>query len=163
MHVGEPGARPQPPPGRVAWLPPRAARARKLILRTRLGLPWILAALAFAALILVAGGVLLVRSGRPADPWVRLGPVAAFPAGQVSQAPAPDGRALVVDRRDAGLRVFLAEPGPCPVQAAGAGFARPCQGRRWDGEGRPAGAGPALRRVPVQLAHGDLYVDPAAG
>jgi hypothetical protein len=149
------------PVERLAWLPPRAARARKLILRTQLGLPWLVAALAFAALILVAGSLLLLRSGSPGAPWVQAGRADAYPVGAVTQAPGPDGQVLVVDRRGGAVRVLLAEPGPCPVVADSTGYARPCQGRRWDAGGAPAGgAGAPLRSVRAQLTGGALYVDP---
>ncbi|HET8789423.1 MAG TPA: hypothetical protein VFO47_11820, partial [Actinomycetes bacterium] len=59
--------------------------------------------------------------------------------------------------------------GSCPVRVAGSGFARPCDGQRWDAEGGPASglrdgeeAPPPLRRVAAAFAGGDLYVNPAA-
>jgi hypothetical protein len=152
-------------PRRVAYLPPRAAKARKLILRSQLGRGWVVASAAFGLVILVAGGLFLARAGRPGAPWVRVAPLAALPAGAVTEVPGPDGQVVVVDRRGGDLRVFLAPPGPCPVVAAGAGFARPCSGQRWDAEGAPggqAGGQPAqpLRRRPAMFARGDLYVLP---
>jgi len=154
------------PGGRVAYLPPRAARARKLILRSQLGRGWIVAAALFGLVILAAGVLFLAGGGRPGPPWVRVAPVAALPAGAVAEAAGPAGQVVVVDRRG-GLRAFLTAPGPCPVQAAGGGFARPCTGQRWDAEGSPAAgpgdagaAPPPLRRVPAALAGGDLYIDP---
>jgi hypothetical protein len=152
-----------PDPDRTAYLPPRAAKARKLILRRRLGLGWILAAAVFGLVILVAGGLLVARGGRPGPPFTRVAPVAALPAGAVTEVPGPGGR-LVVDRRGGRLRAFLAPPGRCPVEAAGAGFARRCSGERWTAAGTPAAGGedapPPLRRVPALFARGDLYVDP---
>jgi hypothetical protein len=154
------------PGGRVAYLPPRAARARKLILRSQLGRGWIIAAALFGVVILAAGVLLLTGGGRPGPPWVRVVPVTAVAAGAVVEAAGPAGQVVVVDRRD-GLRAFLTAPGPCPVRAAGGGFARPCTGQRWDADGAPTGgpdagqAAPApLRRVPAAVAAGDLYVDP---
>jgi len=153
---------PRPETRRTAYLPPRAAKARKLILRARLGLAWQLAAGLVAVVILVAGSLLLLGGGRPGAPWVRAAALAAVPDGSVAEVPAGPGRVVVVDRR-AGLQAFVTEPGPCPVVAAAAGFARPCQGQAWDADGTPARAGtPALRRVPARLARGDLYVDPGA-
>jgi hypothetical protein len=161
----------QPPPGsagpdpgaskRIAYLPPKAFRARKLILRTQLGLPWLLGAVVVAGAILVAGVLFLVRSGHPSAPWARLGPATGFAPGAVSQTAGPAGSVVVVDRRD-GVRAFLAERGPCPVEAAGGGFARPCDGARWDLAGSPApGSGAAtMHRVPAQLSGGDIWVDP---
>jgi hypothetical protein len=166
----DPGATPLPPGrdpgGRVAYLPPRAARARKLILRSQLGRGWIAAAALFGLVILAAGALFLARGGRPGAPWVRVAPVSALPAGTVTQVAGPSGQVVVADRRD-GLRAFLTTPGPCPVQAAGDGFARPCTGQRWDPSGTPApdpgdaGAAPTpLRRVPASFAGGALYVNP---
>jgi hypothetical protein len=155
------------PGGRGAYLPPRAARARKLILRSQLGRGWIVASALFGVVILAAGALFLTRAGRPGPPWVRVAAVSALPAGAVTQAPGPSGQVVVVDRRDGGLRAFLARPGPCPVVAAGGGFARPCAGQRWDAAGDPASerrdgqeAPPPLRQVPATLAGGELYVDP---
>jgi hypothetical protein len=166
---GDPGQVPlrpgRDPGGRVAYLPPRAARARKLILRSQLGRGWIVASALFGVVILAAGVLFLVRAGHPGPPWVRVAAVSALPAGTVTEVPGPAGRVVVVDRRD-GLRAFLAPPGPCPVRPAGAGFARPCTGQRWDAAGTPAGgpgaapAAPPLRRVPASLAGGALYIDP---
>ena len=165
-----PGATPLPPGrdpgGRVAYLPPRAARARKLILRSQLGRGWMVAAALFGLVILAAGALFLARGGRPGSPWVRVAPVSALPAGAVTEVPGPAGQVVVVDRRD-GLRAFLTTPGPCPVEAAGDGFARPCAGQRWAPSGAPAadpgdaGAAPTpLRRVPASFADGALYVNP---
>jgi hypothetical protein len=155
------------PGGRVAYLPPRAARARKLILRSQLGRGWIVASALFGVVILAAGALFLTRAGRPGPPWVRVAALSALPAGTVTQAAGPSGQVVVVDRRDGGLRAFLAPPGPCPVVVAGSGFARPCAGQRWDAAGAPASerrdgqeAPPPLRQVPATLADGDLYVDP---
>ncbi len=151
-------------PDRIAYVPPRAVRARKLILRTQLGLPWMLAALAFAGVILLAGLVLVARGGRPAAPWVRIAPASALPAGSVTERPVPGGQVVVVDRRGDALRTFLAPAGPCPVVAAGDGFARPCQRLAWRADGAAITPGVAgLRRVPAQVARGDLYVDPETG
>jgi hypothetical protein len=160
------GRRPaEPRPERVAYLPPKAAKARKLILRTQLGRGWIVASALFGVVILAAGAIFLARAGRPGPPWVRVASIAEVPAGAVSEAPGPGGQVVVVDRRDDELRAFLAPPGPCQVVAAGAGFARPCSGQRWDAAGAPATGpqeqrAPPLRRVPASFARGDLYVDP---
>ena len=56
------------PGGRVAYLPPRAARARKLILRSQLGRGWIVAAALFGLVILAAGVLFLTRDGHPGAP-----------------------------------------------------------------------------------------------
>jgi hypothetical protein len=158
------------PGGRVAYLPARAARARKLILRSQLGRGWIVASALFGLVILVAGVLFLTREARPGPPWARVAPLASLPAEAVTEVAGPAGTAgkvVVVDRRGGDLRAFLAAAGPCPVVAAGGGFARPCAGQRWDAAGAPADerrdgeeAPPPLRRLPARFAGGDLYVDP---
>jgi hypothetical protein len=155
------------PGGRVAYLPPRAARARKLILRSQLGRGWIVASALFGLVILAAGALFLTRGGHPGPPWARVAPLSSVPAGTVTEVAGPAGQVVVVDRRGGELRAFLAPPGPCPARAAGSGFARPCAGQRWDRAGAPASnrrdgqeAPPPLRRVPALFAGGDLYVNP---
>src|SRR5919107_3314539 len=101
--VPDPDERPLPPGrdpgGRVAYLPPRAAKARKLILRSQLGRGWIVAAALFGLVILAAGALFLARQGRPGPPWVRVAHVSALPAGAVTEVAGPAGQVLVVDRR----------------------------------------------------------------
>jgi hypothetical protein len=151
---------------RIAYLPPKAAKARKLILRSQLGLPWMLTAALFGAAILAAGAVLVVKGGRPGAPWVVVAPVTRLPDGAVTETPGPSGQVVVVDRRGGTLRAFALAPGACPVVGAGSGgFARPCAGEVWDGDGRAGAtpsraAPPAMRPLPVQVARGDLYVNP---
>jgi len=150
---------------RIAYLPSRAAGARKLVLRSQLGVPWLLAAVLFGLVILVAGVLFLVKAGRPGAPWERVAPVARFADGTVTQAPYRADEVLVVDRRGGTLRAFLAAPGPCPVVGTPSGFARPCAGQAWGSGGEPAPTAraasppPPLRAVPVTVAKGELYVD----
>jgi hypothetical protein len=165
-----PAPDPTSQPRRSAYLPPRAGKARKLILRSQLGRGWIVAPVVFGLVILAAGGLYLARAGRPGPPWVRVAALEALPAGAVTEVPGASrsarqalaGQVVVVDRRGDELRAFVTAPGPCPAAAAGAGFARPCTGQRWDADGTPAagGAAPPLRRRPAVLARGDLYVLP---
>jgi hypothetical protein len=153
---------------RVAYLPPKAGKARKLILRSQLGLPWMLAAVLFGLVILVAGTLLLVKGGRPGAPWQRVAPVARFANGGVTQVPLRAGQVVVVDRREGTLRAFAVPSGPCPVVGTQIGFARPCVRQAWDRSGEPVrglgapGATAALRPMPATVAKGDLYVDPRA-
>ncbi len=150
---------------RTAYLPPRAAKARKLILRSQLGVPWLLAATLVAGVILLAGVLLLARGGRPGSPWVRVDPLATFPTGAVAEVPQRGlGRqVVVVDRRDGDLRAFVGPAAACPVAPDGRGFTRPCARQSWDADGTPRTPHtPPLTRVPTRLASGDLYVDPGA-
>src|SRR5919108_3634905 len=91
LDPGGPRAVPAPDPAgqprRTAYLPPRAAKARKLILRSQLGRGWIVASVAFGLVILVAGGLYLARAGRPGPPWVRVAALQALPAGAVTEVP----------------------------------------------------------------------------
>src|SRR5512133_2776174 len=96
---------PAAPPA-VAYLPPRAARARKLILRSQLGHGWIVASALFGVVILAAGVLFLTRAGHPGPPWIRVAAVSALPAGAVTEVAGPAGQVVVVDRRDSGLRAF---------------------------------------------------------
>lgn len=154
---------------RIAYLPPRAVKARKLILRSQLGVPWILAAALFGLVILAAGGLFLARAGHPGPPWARVAALRSLPDGTVTQLPAPTsaprGTVVVADRRAGALRTFLVQAGPCPVRgAADGGFARPCLRQRWTASGAPVaqpGAPPPkpLTPVPFQLARGQLYVN----
>jgi hypothetical protein len=155
-------------PERTAYLPPRAAKARKLILRTQLGLPWMLAAAAVAGVILVAGVLLLARGGRPGSPWVEVAAVTAFPAGSLTEveAPGPVGRVVIVDRRGGDLRAFVGPAAACKVAPDGRGLRRACTGQAWDADGAPrTPRTQALARVATRFARGDLYVNPrgAAG
>ena len=113
-------------------------RARKLILRSQLGRGWIVASALFGLVILAAGVLFLTRDGHPGPPWVRVAALSSLPAGTVTEVAGPAGQVVVVDRRGGELRAFLAPPGSCPVRVAGSGFARPCDGQRWDAEGGPA-------------------------
>jgi nitrite reductase/ring-hydroxylating ferredoxin subunit len=152
---------------RVAYLPPRAGKARKLILRTQLGLPWMLAAMLFGVVILVAGTLFLIKGGRPGAPWQRVAPVTRLADGAVTQAPLRAGEVVVVDRRGGTLRAFLAPAGACPVTGTPSGFARPCARQAWDQSGEPVSLDATaptarLRAVPATVAKGDLYVNPRA-
>src|SRR4029453_14758811 len=159
---GDPGQVPlrpgRDPGGRVAYLPPRAARARKLILRSQLGRGWIVASALFGVVILAAGVLFLTRAGHPGPPWVRVAAVSALPAGTVSEVAGPAGQGVGCARR-AARRPFLGPPGPCRVVPPGGGFARPCAGQRWDAARRPTAGGaggppapPPLRRGPAPPA-----------
>ena len=117
-------------------------------------------------MILAAGVLFLTRDGHPGPPWVRVAALSSLPAGTVTEVAGPAGQVVVVDRRGEELRAFLAPPGSCPVRVAGSGFARPCDGQRWDAEGGPASelrdgeeAHPAAPGS-VAFAGGDLYVNP---
>ncbi|HVF18773.1 MAG TPA: hypothetical protein VNA14_00835 [Mycobacteriales bacterium] len=140
---------------RYGYLPRRAAR-RKLLIRAQLGLPWMVAALGFAAMILVAGtAYLLLRPSRPPSPFVDQGPISRYADGTVTAL--PDGSGWV-DRR-AGLTAVGEAVSYCPADGGWVGDG----GTRFDSDGARAGGGPGLLRVPVRAAGGRVYVDPTGG
>jgi hypothetical protein len=137
---------------RFGYLPRKAAQ-RKIIVRRALGLPWIVGALGAAALIAVAGAAFFAaRPDRPGRPFVDVGPLSAYPSGQVSAL--PDGTGWV-DRRS-GLAVWLTTADFCPADGGWQ-----AGGERWDAAGRPAGTpSRGLSQALVRAANGRLYVDP---
>ena len=128
------------PGGRVAYLPPRAARARKLILRSQLGRGWIVASALFGLVILAAGVLFLTRGGTPGPPWVRVAPLSSLPAGAVTEVAGPAGQVVVVDRRG-GDAARLPGPAPAPARSGARQRVRPTLRR--PALGRRAAARPA--------------------
>jgi len=140
---------------RYGYLPPRAAR-RKILIRSQLGLPWLVAALAFAVAIALAGAAyLLMRPGTPAAPFVDQGPLSRYADGEVTAL--LDGGGWL-DRR-AGLAALAGPVSYCPADGGWVGPG----GARYDDQGRPAGDGPGLVRLPVRAAQGRVFVDPTGG
>ncbi len=139
---------------RYGYLPRRAAQ-RKILIRSQLGLPWLLAALAFAGTILVAGSAyLLMRPGTPGPPYVDHGPLSRYADGAVTSL--PDGSGWL-DRRG-GLSAVAGPVSYCPADGGWVDAA----GTRYDAQGRRAGSGTGsgLARLPIRAAGGRLYVDP---
>jgi hypothetical protein len=136
---------------RFGYLPRKAAQ-RKIIVRRALGLPWILGALAAAGLIAVTGVAFFAsRPDRPPASYSDMGPLSAYPPGEVT--PLRDGTGWA-DRRT-GLTVWLTTADFCPADGGWQS-----RDRRWDAAGRPAGGGGALTRARVRAAGGRLYVNP---
>lgn len=134
---------------RFGYLPRKAAQ-RKIIIRRTLGLPWLIGALAAAALIAIAGiAFVLSQPGRPDARYADVGPLSAYPAGAVSPLRTGDGW---VDRRS-GLLVWHTSEPYCPADG-GWGI-----GTRWDARGASAAGGTNLRIAPSQVAKNRLYVD----
>jgi hypothetical protein len=136
---------------RFGYLPRRAAN-RKIIVRRTLGLPWVVGALAAAALIALAGAAFVAsRPDRPPRSYVDVGALSAYPAGQVT--PMPDGSGWV-DRRS-GLTVWLTTADFCPADGGWQAGST-----RWDEAGRAAtGTRAGLPQARVRAASGHLYVD----
>jgi hypothetical protein len=149
--------------GPRGYLPPKAAaRARKIVLRERMGLGWPVAALA-AALVIALAGVVFLRgwTSPPAEPWVAAGRLTAVAPGAVGVVPAPDLAGGVLLVRAAGDVRAFADPGEPVTYCAASGR---LEGPRtvWSLDGRRAGgAGPSLSRLPVRVFDGTVYVDPS--
>jgi hypothetical protein len=134
---------------RFGYLPRKAAQ-RKIIIRRTLGLPWVLAALAAALLIAVAGiGFLLSDPGRPPRRYADQGALTAYPAGQVTALPSGAGW---VDRR-ATVSVWLTRADFCPGDGGWAAGAT-----RWDAAGRTRDGRDNLLAAATRVAQGRLYV-----
>ena len=145
--------------GPRGYLPERASkRARKIVLRAPLGLQWIVAAVVFGVLVVVAGVLWLSGGGPPGPPYVEVG---ALPS-----AAGPTVTAL--DEVDAwlvtGSGPALAVPREQVAQLAwceAAGHFESADGRAWSATGRGYGT-PSLRTHPVVVHDGTVYVDPTA-
>ncbi|MGH8897771.1 MAG: hypothetical protein ACRDZ4_12305 [Egibacteraceae bacterium] len=152
--------------GPSGYLPQRAAkRARKIVLRKRMGLGWPLAALAAAAVIAVAGTVFLSTwSSPPPPPWEAAGPLSLVDRVTVLPAGGLDHGALIV-RADGDLRAFAAPAAPVAYCAASAHL-ESAAGAVWGLDGRLLSdhrGERSLRRIPVRAFEGTVYVNPNAG
>ena len=137
---------------RYGYLPRKAAQ-RKLVIRAQLGLPWVLAAVAFAGVILVGGvALLLSRPDRPGPPYVDQWPLARYAEGDVT--PLTDGSGWL-DRRSG----LVAVAGPVDHCPADGGWVD-AEGQRYDLLGRSSVGNPGLALLPVRAANGRVYVDP---
>ena len=153
----------RPEYGPSGYLPPRAAkRARKIILREPLGLQWAIAAVIAGVLVLVAGVLVLQRSGPPGTPYVPAGALSSIDARGANYLPVAAGRQVLVVRGAGGVTVL--ETGRQRVSwCTGSGRLESVQGNVWEPSGRLiGGAGRSLARLPAQVYDGTIYVDPTA-
>lgn len=163
-HVMDADGQPEYGPG--GYLPQRAAkRARKIVLRERMGLGWPLAALAAAAVIAIAGAVFLSTwSSPPPPPWEAAGPLSLVDPATVLPIGGLDHGALIV-RAGGGLRAFASPADPvayCPPS----GRLESASGAVWGLDGRLLSGQRgerSLRRIPVQVFDGTVYVNPTEG
>jgi hypothetical protein len=150
----------QPEYGPGGYLPPRAAaRARKIVLRERMGLHWPVAAVvAGVAILALTVPFVLASQGPPGPPAVAAGPLDAIdPAGDALLTVA--GAEVLVLRAGGVLRAFADPPAGarwCPASRR----IESGDGAVWTAEGRLlAGPGDSLRRVDVRAYDGELYID----
>lgn len=141
--------------GPSGYLPERAARrARKIVLRSPLGLQWVVAALLAGVVVVVAGVVFLQRSADPPPaPWVDAGTV----------------EAIGTARADRDLGVLLVGAGGRVRAFAGADTVTFCSasnrleapdGRVWSLTGRGLSGTASLDEHPTLVQDGRVYVDP---
>ena len=129
---------------------PRKAASRKLVIRAQLGLPWVLAALGAATLVLVAGAAFfLSRPDRPGKPYVDEGRLDSYPEQGVAPLRSGDGW---LDRRTG-----LAATGGVSFCDDDGGWVGP-GGERYDAAGH-AEDGSGLVLWAVRAAGGHVYVD----
>jgi len=145
--------------GPRGYLPPRAARrARKIVLRERMGLQWPVAAVVTAALVVVVGLLYLVRSGPPGPPFVAVGRVPDAEAVTIADA---GGTPVLVVGAAGRVRAFV-DPGT-PVTWCAASRRLEAPDGVWTPEGiLVGGQGASLRQVASTVHDGELYVDPTA-
>lgn len=135
---------------RYGYLPRKAAN-RKLVIRAQLGLPWVLAALVAAALVLVAGAAFfLSRPDEPGGTYESQGELRAYPEQAVSPLRDKSGW---LDRRTG----LAAVAGPIAFCPADGGWVGP-GGERYDADGR-SDSGAGLTLWAVRAAGGKVYVD----
>jgi hypothetical protein len=144
--------------GPRGYLPPRAARrARKIVLRERMGLQWPVAAVVAGVLVVLVGAVYLLRSGPPGAPFVPLGPVPAVEGVTPARAAGDPLLVAVV----AGRVGVFADPGVPVTWCAASRRLESPDGRVWTPEGILVGGdGASLRPVPSTVHGGELYADP---
>jgi len=127
--------------------------------RGRLGLQWVVAPLVVGLILVVAVWLLLFRHpGGPGGSFVDVGPQSAYLSGTPVQAAELSEPVFVVDLGDRFVAVE-GEPG-CRLEPTSAGFSD-CRGVRYGLDGRGQGAAGSARLLPIELARGHLYVDPA--
>lgn len=156
----------QPEYGPGGYLPQRAAkRARKIVLRERMGLGWPLAALAAAAVIAIAGAVFLSTwSSPPPPPWEAAGPLGLVDRATVLPVGRLEHGALIV-RAGGGVRAFAGRADPV-AYCAPSGRLESAAGVVWGLDGRLLSGQRgerSLRRIPVQVFDGTVYVNPTEG
>jgi hypothetical protein len=148
--------------GPRGYLPERAARrARKIVLRGRMGIGWPLAAVGAAVLVATVGIAFLLRVGPPGPPYRAAGSLTAVAPASAEVLPleGPQGGVLVV-RAEGTVRAFT--PPPTPVAWCGATRRlESATGQVWTGDGVLVGGdGTSLRSLPSSVYDGVVYVDP---
>lgn len=151
------GDRRDPHFGPSGYLPERAAkRARKIVLRSPLGLQWVIASVVAGVVIVVAAAIFLTQAGGPpGGPYVEVGPVDA-----VGDARFDGDRDLLYVGAVGKVRAFAVDPDDVPVYCAESRQLESPGGRVWSPTGRALDGGVSLREHPTVVVDGVVYVDP---
>lgn len=141
------------PPG---YLPERASkRARKIVLRSPLGLQWVVAALIAGLVLVVAGVMFLQRSGDPPPaPWVEVGTVTDIGTSRAD----PDLDVLLVG---AGGRIRAFGDVADVTYCEATNRLESTDGHVWNLTGRGLDGAPSLEEHPTLVQDGVVYVDPS--
>lgn len=144
--------------GPRGYLPERAShRARKIVLRSPMGLQWVVASLVAGVAVLIAGTLFLASRGSPPQaPFVEVGRLDAIGnAATVDLA----GEPVLVVTAAGRVRAFADAAG---VRYCEAGRQlEAADGQVWTLTGRGTSGIPSLAEHPVVVVDGALYVDPS--
>lgn len=151
--TGPPGESPEFGPS--GYLAPKAARrARKIVLRERMGLGWPLAAVLAGVVIAVVAVVFFLRTGPPGPPFVAVISVNSVAPGTAELA----GHEVLVVRAAGRVRAFRG-PG-VPVTWCGRNRRLESARSVWTIDGAlTGGEGSSLRTLRTAIHDGSLYVD----
>jgi hypothetical protein len=141
--------------GPSGYLAPRAAkRARKIVLRERMGLGWPLAAVLAGVVIAVVAAVFFLRTGPPGPPFVAVISIIDIAPGTAELG----GEDVLVVRAAGRVRAFRA-PG-VPVWWCGRNRRLESAGSVWTIDGAlTGGEGESLRPLETAVHDGRVYVD----
>lgn len=149
--------------GPSGYLPARAAnRARKIVLRERMGLHWPVAAVVAGVLILaVMIPAVLLTTGGPEAPFEVVGPLEEVPADGDALVEVAGRSVLLV--RGGGVLAALADPPEGARFCASSRRIESPDGDVWTLQGRRVGGDAASLAVLPSIAYeGEVWVDPTA-
>jgi hypothetical protein len=141
--------------GPSGYLPERASkRARKIVLRSPLGLQWVVASLVAGVVVVVAGVLFLQRSGAPpAEPWTPVAEVA-----DIGRARAAEDPGVLLVPGAGRLRAFAIDGDISYCEPTNR--LESSDGQVWSLTGRGLGGAPSLDEHPTRIQDGTVYVDP---
>jgi hypothetical protein len=150
------GDQPRPDFGPSGYLPERAAqRARKIILRSPLGLQWVLGAVAVGLVVVVAAVFYLLRDpAPPTDDYTAVAPLT-----EVGDEQLLEGRDALIVTAPGRVRTFAVDPDDLPSYCEASRRLESPSGRVWAPTGRGLDGGPSLAEHSTIVVEGVVYVD----